>query len=751
VATLPGVKAVFPVVPIRHPRFVEPSAGNRPDMASALGMTGVDIAQNSLGLTGAGVRIGIIDSGIDYDHPDLGGCFGPGCKVAYGYDFVGDDFDWDTPGSLPQPDDDPDDCSSHGTAVAGIVGASGQVKGVAPGATLGAYRVFGCTGDTSPELIIEAMEKALDDGMQVVNLSIGAPFEWPEYPTAKAANELVRNGVVVVASVGNNGQAGLFAAGASGVGKRVIGVASFDNLAITQPAFTLSPDDEAVGFNPIYGSPLPPAVGSLPLARTGTTTTSDDACSALPAGSLTGKATLIRRGTCTAYTKALHAMNAGAAAVVIYNDAAGQYYPNVYPVGSNPPIAIPVVTISAASGALMDGRIASGPTTLTWTSQTASTPLSTAGRVSDFSSWGLAHDLTVKPDIGAPGRAIYTTLTIEDGRHGTTSGTSMASPHVAGAAALLLEARPGLRASTVRDILQNHAQPGAWSGDSTGNTPDCVHRQGAGLLQIDAAITGDLTVSPARIATGESQAGPFTQRLSIVNHGPKPLFVDLSHVAAASTSGSSWNPTIASGKGASVAFSKETLFLGVGRPVSVSVTITANPTLADGSIYGGYVVFTPRGGAGTVRVPYAGFKGDYQAIPILTPIGYDLPWLARVEGNNITPFPNGETFTLEGNDIPTLFVHYDHAVRKLRIDAYEAVGQKWVGSVVHADYVARSASANSATDYPWDGTVVFRRKVREVPNGVYVLKLSVLKPLGDSRVANDWETWTSPAITLARP
>jgi len=329
----------------------------------------------------------------------------------------------------------------------------------------------------------------------------------------------------------------------------------------------------------------------------------------------------------------------------------------------------------------------------------------------------------------------------------------MAAPHVAGAAALLLEARPGLPAYAMRDILQNHAQPGAWSGDSTGNTPDCVHRQGAGLLQIDAAIASTVNVSPARIATGESQAGPFTQRLSIVNHGPKPIFVDVSHVPAASTSGSIWTPTIASGGAATVDIGHQTLFLGPGRPVSVSVTITANPGLADGSIYGGYLVFTPRGGAGagTVRVPYAGFKGDYQALPILTPMGYDLPWLARVDGNDITPFPNGETFTLKGNDIPTLFVHFDHAVRQLRIDALEAGTQGWIGTVLQEDFLPRSVSPNSVTDYPWDGRVVFRKKVRALPNGVYVLKVSVLKPLGNSRVAADWETWTSPEITLQRP
>ena len=116
-------------------------------------MTGADIAQSRLGYTGRGVHVAVIDSGIDYDHPDLGGCFGPGCRVTNGYDFVGDDYDEEesdpTWQPVPHPDADPDDCVGHGTHVAGIIGANGGVRGVAPDVTFGAYRVFGCTGATS--------------------------------------------------------------------------------------------------------------------------------------------------------------------------------------------------------------------------------------------------------------------------------------------------------------------------------------------------------------------------------------------------------------------------------------------------------------------------------------------------------------------------------------------------------------------------------------------------------------------------
>jgi subtilisin family serine protease len=90
--------------------------------------------------------------------------------------------------------------SRHGTHVAGIVGANGVLKGVAPGVTFHAYRVFGCTGTTSSDIMLEAMERAAADGSDVLNMSIGAAYQWPQYPTSQGADRLVNEGVIVVAA-----------------------------------------------------------------------------------------------------------------------------------------------------------------------------------------------------------------------------------------------------------------------------------------------------------------------------------------------------------------------------------------------------------------------------------------------------------------------------------------------------------------------------------------------------------------------
>src|SRR4029079_5823428 len=142
---------------------------------------------------------------------------------------------------------DPDDCYGHGTHVAGIVGANGGVTGVAPDVTFGAYRVFGCQGATSTDVMLAAMERIYRDGADVVNISIGEDrSSWPQSPTAQAASRLVDKGIVVVAAAGNNRASGLWGAGSPGVGEGVIGTASVDNLKVPFPGFALSGDDRAI-------------------------------------------------------------------------------------------------------------------------------------------------------------------------------------------------------------------------------------------------------------------------------------------------------------------------------------------------------------------------------------------------------------------------------------------------------------------------------------------------------------------------
>jgi minor extracellular serine protease Vpr len=753
---IPSIKAIYPVATFAIPETQQIT----PELATAIAMTGADIAQTEMGLTGKGVRVAVMDTGVDYHHPDLGGCFGPGCRVYTGWDFVGDAFNAD-PSSpaynpIPMPDPDPDDCNGHGTHVAGIVGAKGSVVGVAPDVSFGAYRVFGCAGSTTADIMMAAMEMALKDKMHILNMSIGSAFQWPQYPTAVAASRLVDRGMVVVASIGNSGTSGAYAAGAPGLGEKVIGVASFDNSHVSLSAFSISPDDQLIGYGTAAAAPLPPTSGSLPMARTGTTTSPDDGCAPI-AADMTGYAVLIRRGTCPFHTKALNAQNAGASAVVLYNNAPGRFSPTV---AGTPAITIPVVAISDTEGALIDGRLAVGPVTMTWTDELLVSVNPTGGLISSFSSYGLSPDLALKPDIGAPGGLIYSTYPLEQGAYATISGTSMSSPHVAGGVALLLQAQPKLKAGDVRDILQNSADPKNWWGNPALGFLDNVHRQGAGMLDIPGAIMATTKITPAKLSLGESEHGPYTANLTINNSTKKPVTYTLSHVPALSTGGSTFAPGFFTGF-ASVTFSAPSVTVKAGGKATVTVTITANPALADKSQYGGYLVFMPEGGGDPLRVPYAGFKGDYQSIQVLTPGGFGFPVLGwSPNGVNFGFADEGDVFTLVGYDIPYILVHMDHHASLLQMRILNAHTGKPVHAVfdkfIDMEYLPRNSTATGFFAFGWDGTRIHNASnsndlYKLVPDGDYVVEVLVLKALGNAKNPAHWESWTSPMFTIARP
>jgi hypothetical protein len=330
----------------------------------------------------------------------------------------------------------------------------------------------------------------------------------------------------------------------------------------------------------------------------------------------------------------------------------------------------------------------------------------------------------------------------------------MASPHVAGAAALLLQARPGLSAIEVREILQNNAVPEL---DPSSAVADNVHRQGAGLVRIDAAVLNLVRATPSKIALGESQAGPVTTSIALINEGATAVTYAVSHVPALSTTGTTYEPTSVATGYATAAFDAQTITVPAGGSATVRAVITADPTLADGGLYGGYLVFTPQGASavGVIRVPYSGFKGDYQTLEILVPTANGYPWLADKTGANL---PNGATFTLQSGDTPRVIAHFEHAARQVKMDIVEATKLKSWGRASTDDYYPQSpatvvggVAAKATFTFGWNGMTVLNKNIVKVPNGKYLIKLSVLKALGDANRPADWEVWTSPVVTLNHP
>jgi minor extracellular serine protease Vpr len=768
IGRLDDVAAVYPVQAI--PLDDRPEALT-PNLQFALTMTGADIAQSRLGYTGRGIHAAVIDSGIDYDHPDLGGCFGRGCRVTNGYDLVGDDYDaeesdpaWQP---VPHPDANPDDCVGHGTHVAGIIGANGGIRGVAPDVTFGAYRVFGCTGATSDDVMLAAMERVYHDGADVLNMSIGEQRNgWPQGPVAQAASRLVRKGIVVVAAAGNDHVQGLHAAGAPGVGADVIDVASVDNVKRYALAFTISPDNRPVVYNPGNGSAPVPSGGTLPLARTGTVESTRDACDPLPASTdVRGKVALVRRGTCDFLTKATNVAAAGAVGMVGYSsDDTFVGTPFV------PGIPFPVVYIPRADGELIDARLQAGPVSLTW-GAIAALPNSTAGQVSGFSSDGLAADLSLKPDLAAPGGFIQSTWPLEKARYAVVSGTSMASPHVAGAAALYLQAHPRTRARSVRAILQNSADPAPGPNGSV----ESVARQGAGLIDIDDAILATARIVPGKLSLGDDGSAR-RHRLTIVDRGRSAVTYTLSAANAPAVAGRDVFFEHQETAPSAVAFthaghSATTVSVPAHGRARVDVRITPDAGLSEGALYGGYLVFTPADGGSPLRVPFAGYKGDYQAVPAMTPTTQGYPWLARQTGvtaGAIHPVyakqDPGASFTLkpvsfgsrQGADVPFVLVHLNNFARRIRVEVLSPGRERSLGEAFRQDYALRNSVENLlaqpwslATPLPFDGTVRRGGDRVRLPDGEYELRVTVERPLA----GNDTplETWTSPPFRIERP
>jgi minor extracellular serine protease Vpr len=543
------------------------------------------------------------------------------------------------------------------------------------------------------------------------------------------------------------------------------------------PAIALSPDGLAVPYLDGDGSAPLPSGGTFEIARTSDVMTPDDACQPLVPGSLTGKVALISRGTCPFIDKGNNAAAAGAVGVIFYNNVGG--------IDGRPTVTgvpIPAIYIAQKDGELINTRLDDGPVSMTW-GAIANVPNPTAGLLSSFSASGLAADLSLKPDIAAPGGLIRSTWPVEKGSYAVASGTSMASPHVAGAAALYLQAHPRTRAREVRSILQNSADPMPWAGGAALGFLDHVARQGAGMLDIDDAILATSEITPGKLSLGDSATA--TASLTIANDGVRTTTYALSNADALAIAGRDFaveHPEISR---SAVTFTVN------GRPVTsitvrpksaarVGVTITPSAGLSEGAIYGGYLVFMPDVGDQPLRVPYSGYKGDYQAVPATTPTSKGFPWLARATGvtfsGHILPVyakqEAGAVFTLApktlatdppsaitrpGADIPVVLVHMNNQARRIRIEVFSTRHHRRVsfGEVLTQDFVARNKVENVltppsalATALPLDGTTRLGHRRYRLPDGEYYVVMTVERALAERGTPT--ETWTSPTFRIDR-
>lgn len=481
----------------------------KPKMADSIPQIGVDKLHDE-GVTGKGIKVGVLDTGIDYTHPDLSGSYkgyraetGQDPKSVdpasvKGWDFINNDADpmeatydeWKA-ANRPEYLNGSAYYTSHGTHVSGTIAAQKDnavdyaVKGVAPDVDLFAYRVLGPYGSGTTDGVLAGIDKAVEDGMDVINLSLGATVNDPLYPTSVAINNAMLSGVVSVVAAGNAGpsEKTLGSPGTSAFGITV----GASDAAISIPAFKASAGDKVFESMKLlaknFSDDLKILEGkSYPVVFTGLGKPGD-----FTGKELAGRIALIERGELTFEEKVKNAKNAGAAAVIIFNNTEGEIPAYI---GENTKY-IPTFQLTKA-----DGDYLKGNSEASLTFDQLAEAKTEGDSLADFSSRGPVNsNYDIKPDLVAPGVSIFSTYPEfmnhpEEGHdyssaYARLNGTSMATPHIAGVAALMLQQNPDMDPFAVKTALMNT------SNDLKSDYS--VYEVGAGRVDAYQAVHSDIS------------------------------------------------------------------------------------------------------------------------------------------------------------------------------------------------------------------------------------------------------------------
>ena len=670
---MPGVKDAY-VSQVYQ--LIEPV--NETKLADSVPSIGGDISQET-GYTGKGMVVAILDTGLDTSHEAFQNAVNApkftkqdiadklasdslrvgnvnvnsiyqSDKIPFAYDYY--DNDTNVSGG-----------NSHGTHVAGIVGAnSGQVTGVAPDAQLMIMKIFGDDGSGAYDSdIIAALEDAVVLGADAVNMSLGMTAGFSEAAATKTREvyQRVKNaGISLMCAAGNEYSSSYKSASGTDLPlasnpdngavaspstyDAALSVASMNNVKATAPYLL-------VGDRKIrYSDPAETASkqiaslnGTYEYVACGVGATTD-----FTGKALSGKVALIQRAgeengeILTFAQKEANAKAAGAKAVIIYDNVEGDLV-NMSTDGN-----IPAVFISKADGEAM---LAASDKHVSFSkSYLAQFQDAYSGKMSDFSSWGVTPDLKLKPEITAPGGDIYSTL--PGGLYGSMSGTSMASPHMAGAAAVMgqyiTEEPDGTkltlsqRTALSNQLLMSTAVP----VKNESGLPYSPRKQGAGLVQLARATKAKAYLSSAegglpKAELGDSTNGSFSFSFQANNLSNSEIKYEVGVTVltedTVTENGKTYlaqSPRELGADEVTVTAPDTVTLNSKGQAeVEVSLALTAKGKAAldakfpNGIYLEGFVTLTPVNGGDTISLglPFMGFYGDWSAAPIFDASVYD--------------------------------------------------------------------------------------------------------------------------------
>jgi len=437
------------------------------------------------GYDGSGIIISIIDTGIDLNHPDLDG------QIIGGYDFVDND-------------EVPEDANGHGTQVAGIIASNGNLKGIAPNSKILMYKVSEDGESVPSNLIIKAIEKSIEDGADIINISLG--INQTNTKIDQAVNKAIKNNIFVVTAAGNFGPE-LSTIGSPGINPNAITVGATFNNVTNSLVSTFEIEDKSFNVFPMVGTQAltEPITSQIIFGKYGKVND-------LLENDVEGSILLIERGSDIENEiiyfsdKEKNASNVGARAIIVYNNEPGIFFGELIheyvDEGYEP--TIPALSVSRDDGLIIKEILQSGTKGIL-------DVFYHPDFVAYFSSRGPVSPFYIKPDLVAPGAFINTTDI--NGEYKISSGTSFAAPHVAGTAALILQKNPELTPQEVKSILMT--------------TTDIVYDQfndrfpievsGNGRIDVSKAINAELIIMPPNLIFDLSPANQIQTKYLKIN------------------------------------------------------------------------------------------------------------------------------------------------------------------------------------------------------------------------------------------
>ncbi|KAL2068501.1 hypothetical protein VTL71DRAFT_14838 [Oculimacula yallundae] len=749
---------------------------------------------------GKGIKIAIMDDGYDYKQEVFGNFIGPGNKVIYGYDWVGDNYmtvDSATGVSGPPVEgkDPYSDCSFHGSHVFGIVGANPTkfgIVGTAPEASYELHRVVGCAGSVGSDVFMKAAIGIYERGVDIMTSTIGFYLSYPDSALSVVSSRINQNGTYFQFSAGNQGSQ-IYSAQTPAAGLDVTAVGAVFNTET--PFYTWG------GTYTTKGKTTPFRVGvsdsmNFPSAFKVWAASSQESdpintgCLPFPTGlqlpDFNTTVVLINQplgNACNIYDAERNLATAGVRYIIFY------------PFAKEGPVSGPTYTygfaginaiteISANEGASLFAAYQQDKS-LTVSIETLSTHNAnvtsldnniSGGRMAGYSSWGPTADGRTYPTFSAPGGQILSIFPRKLGGFGIDSGTSMASPFTAGVAALLKSRHPHWHALKIRNVLATTGNPMPYNDNSSTvyNFLAPVFQQGGGLVDAYRAVHTSTIVDTPGLSFNDTTHSPFqpkTLSFRVKNIGAKAQTFKAYHIGAVSGHGIGSDPYSTAFKAeliqgfvpsyAGVAISPSLFTIAPGSEYTIRVTVTSLPAGLDPKrlpFYGGYISLNSTTDATqSVTVPYTGIATDLKAS------GIDLS-----ESTLQSCTSTGSTYgPLPAHQPPVFNV------------TYQGPGKGFTGSTIPCTrYVIKAApvvhtfdislvkpsgevfltlySGNNnyyLGDQYWtidgtDGNYTF------MPAGEYQFRVRALKIYGDTNNENDWVSHVgengviTPSITL---